>query len=173
MRGSSRFSPLTGSPSTSGGGLLAEHALWQGDGETAVAYAEATVEARRAWEDGYYGPQVIRPAAVGLSALADQARQARAVSDEERTRTAMDSAWSLVKIAREGAANQRRPESECGVEGRGWLARAEAEWRRAGGDNDPAAWQAVVDAFGAGFAYESARSRWRLAEAMDEAGASD
>jgi DNA-binding NarL/FixJ family response regulator len=156
-----------------GGGLLAEHALWQGDGETAIAYAEATVEAGRAWEDGYYGPQVIRPAAVGLSALADQARQARAVSDEERTRTAMDSAWSLVKIAREGAANQRRPESECGVEGRGWLARAEAEWRRAGGDNDPAAWQAVVDAFGAGFAYESARSRWRLAEALAEAGDRD
>jgi DNA-binding NarL/FixJ family response regulator len=57
-----------------------------------------------------------------------------------------------------------------GVEGRAWLARAEAEWRRADGDNDPAAWQAVVDAFGSGYVYETARARWRLAEALAEAG---
>ena len=61
----------------------------------------------------------------------------------------------------------------CGVEGRGWLARAEAEWRRARADNDPAAWLAVVEAFGPGFVYESARSRWRLAEALAEAGRRD
>jgi DNA-binding NarL/FixJ family response regulator len=60
-----------------------------------------------------------------------------------------------------------------GVDGRGWLARAEAEWRRANGDNDPAAWQASVDAFGSGFVYEGARSRWRLAEALAEAGDRD
>jgi DNA-binding CsgD family transcriptional regulator len=156
-----------------GRGLLAEHALWQGDGEAAVADAEATIRAARAWDDGHYGPQVIRPAAVGLSALADRARQARAIGDEERTRTAMHSARSLVEIARQGAAYQRRPESELGLEGRGWFARAEAEWRRAAGDNDPAAWQAVADAFGAGFVYERARSRWRLAEAMAEAGDRD
>jgi len=154
-------------------GLLAEHALWQGDGEAAVADAEATIRAGRAWDDGHYGPQAIRPAAVGLSALADHARQARAVGDEERTRATMHSARSLVEIARQGAAYQRRPESELGLEGRGWFARAEAEWRRAAGDNDPAAWQAVVDAFGAGFAYERARSRWRLAEALAEAGDRD
>jgi len=59
------------------------------------------------------------------------------------------------------------------VDGRGWLARAEAEWRRAQGDNDPATWQAVVDAFGPAFVYETARSRWRLAEALAEAGRRD
>ncbi len=36
--------------------------------------------------------------------------------------------------------------------------------------NDPAAWRAVVDAFAPGFVYETARSRWRLAEALAEAG---
>jgi DNA-binding NarL/FixJ family response regulator len=85
----------------------------------------------------------------------------------------MDSARALAEIARDGAADQRRPESGLGVEGRGWLARAEAEWRRADGDNDPEAWQAVVDAFDAGFVYETARSRWRLAEALAEAGDRD
>jgi class 3 adenylate cyclase/DNA-binding CsgD family transcriptional regulator/tetratricopeptide (TPR) repeat protein len=153
-----------------GRGLLAEYALWQGDADAAFAGAEATIVACRAWYDGYYGPHVIRPAAVGLSALADRARQARAADDEETTRTAMDSVRALVEIARAGAANRRRPEAQLGVEGRGWLARAEAEYRRADDDNDPAAWQAVVDAFGADFVYECARSRWRLAEALAEAG---
>jgi class 3 adenylate cyclase/tetratricopeptide (TPR) repeat protein len=153
-----------------GRGLLAEYALWQGDADAAFAGAEATIVACLAWYDGYYGPHVIRPAAVGLSALADRARQARAAGDEETTHTAMDSARALVEIARAGAANLRRPEAQLGVEGRGWLARAEAEYRRADGDNDPAAWQAVVDAFGADFVYECARSRWRLAEALAEVG---
>ena len=76
----------------------------------------------------------------------------------------------MLEIAREGAANSRMPGFALGVDGRGWLARAEAEWSRANGQNDPAAWQAVVDAFGEGFRYETARSRWRLAEALAEAG---
>jgi len=75
-------------------------------------------------------------------------------------------ALPLVEAARAGAATQK----SLGNEGRGWLARAEAEWRRAADDNDPAHWQAVVDAFGPAFVYESARSRWRLAEALAEAG---
>ena len=41
------------------------------------------------------------------------------------------------------------------------------------GDNDPAAWQAVVAVFGPAFVYETARSRWRLAEALAEAGRRD
>jgi DNA-binding NarL/FixJ family response regulator len=76
----------------------------------------------------------------------------------------------MLEAARQGAAYPLRPDFALGVEGRGWLARAEAEWLRANGDNDPAAWQAVVDTFGSGFVYESARSRWRLAEALAEAG---
>ena len=56
------------------------------------------------------------------------------------------------------------------MDGLGWLARAEAELRRAADDNAPEMWQAVVDTFGPGFAYETARSRWRLAEALAEAG---
>jgi DNA-binding NarL/FixJ family response regulator len=60
-----------------------------------------------------------------------------------------------------------------GPEGRGWLARGEAEFRRASGENDPAEWQAAIDAFGPVYAYEVARTRWRLAEALAEAGRRD
>jgi DNA-binding NarL/FixJ family response regulator len=38
------------------------------------------------------------------------------------------------------------------------------------GHNDPQAWQLVVDTFSPAFVYETARSRWRLAEALAEAG---
>ena len=54
-----------------------------------------------------------------------------------------------------------------GPEGQGWLARAEAEWSRLEGRSDPELWRA-----GAGgssttaTAYEEARCRWRLAEAL-------
>jgi len=155
-----------------GRGLLAEHALWHGDGETALAEVEATIRAIEAW-DGGYTPAVIRPVAVGLGALADRAWQARAAGHAERAAAAVEAARGLVQIGREGAAFPRRPKFVLGVEGRGWLARAEAEWRRAEGDNDPAAWQTVADIFGPGFVYETARSRWRLAAALAEAGRRD
>jgi DNA-binding CsgD family transcriptional regulator len=153
-------------------GLLAEHALWRGEQETALSEVEATIRAIEAY-NGSYSPTVIRPAAVGLGALADRAWQARAAGDAERAEDAVQAARDLVEIAREGAAYPARPSFALGVDGRGWLARAEAEWRRAHGDNDPAIWQAVVDAFGPAFVYETARSRWRLAEALAEAGRRD
>ena len=73
-------------------------------------------------------------------------------------------------MARQGAAYTRQPKFVLGIDGRGWLARAEAEWGRARGKNSPAAWQSVVDTFGPAFVYESARARWRLAEALAEKG---
>jgi DNA-binding CsgD family transcriptional regulator len=110
---------------------------------------------------------------VGVGALADRAWQARAAGQPERVAAAVEAARGLVQIAREGAAYARRPKFVLGAEGRGWLARAEAEWRRAQGDNDPEAWQAVIDTFGPEFVYETARSRWRLTAALAEAGRRD
>jgi DNA-binding CsgD family transcriptional regulator/tetratricopeptide (TPR) repeat protein len=156
-----------------GRGLLAEHALWHGQIEAAVAEAEATIGASEKWEAGRRLPNVIRPAAVGLCALADQAWQARAAGDTGRALAAVQQADHLVEIARDGAAHPSHPNWVLGVDGRGWLARAEAEWRRAHGDNDPDNWQAVVDSFGPVFVYETARSRYRLAEALAEAGRRD
>jgi DNA-binding CsgD family transcriptional regulator len=151
-------------------GSLAEQALWRGDTVAAVAEVQQTIRAIEEIDEGYHSPQLIRVAAVGVGALADQAASARAMGDTGRLAGVVEQATALRQIAREGAANPRMPGYALGVDGRGWLARAEAEWRRANGENDPAAWQAVVDAFGPGFVYETARSRWRLAEALAETG---
>jgi DNA-binding NarL/FixJ family response regulator len=152
-------------------GLLAEHALWRGDTAAALADVAAAIHGQQ--EDRGYGPSVIRPAAVGLAARADRAAQLRAAGEDEAVQAEVDTARVLIETALEGAANPGRPRFVLGVEGRGWLARAEAEWRRVQGDNDPEAWRAVVEAFGPGFVYEAARTRWRLAEALAEAGRRD
>jgi DNA-binding CsgD family transcriptional regulator len=153
-------------------GLLAEHALWKGDTEQALAEAQAAIDLDDVPPWGY-SPSVLRPAAVALSARADRAAQARASGDHETARAEASAAAELIDIARRGAAFPKRPKFILGPEGRGWLARAEAEYQRAAGDNDPQAWQAVLDAFGPAYAYEIARTRWRLAEALAEAGRRD
>jgi DNA-binding CsgD family transcriptional regulator len=154
-----------------GRGLLAEDAYWAGDLEGAVASVKATIAAAAAWTGGDLDAQVIRPAAIGVAALADLARQARAGG--QPTDALVAEAESLTEVARSGESSKWRVAAALGVEGRGWLARAEAEMQRAAGDNDPSSWQAVVDAFGPAFVYETARSRWRLAEALAEAGDRD
>ena len=153
-------------------GLLAEHALWQGDPAVALAEVAAGVKVQVEWLGGY-GPPLIRVAAVGVAAQADLASQARLAGDEAAEQAAVEGARVLIETARRGAAFPRRPNWVLGVDGRAWLARAEAEWLRAQGNNDPAAWRAVLETFGPAFVYEGARSRWRLAEALLEAGHRD
>jgi DNA-binding CsgD family transcriptional regulator len=151
-------------------GVLAEHALWRGDTVAAMQEVRATIRAAELIDDGYRGPQFIRVAAVGLWALAEDAAVARLAGDSARLAGLISHARELLQIAEDGAANSWYPHYALGVDGRGWLARARADWRRVNGENDPGAWQAVVAAFGDGFAYETARSRWRLAHALAEAG---
>jgi DNA-binding NarL/FixJ family response regulator len=153
-------------------GLLAEHALWQGDPARAATEITACIKSSLVWLGGY-SPPLIRVAAVGLAAHADLASQARRAGDEAAEQAAVEGARALIETARRGAAYPRRPNWVLGVDGRAWLARAEAEWLRAQGDNDPAAWLAVLETFGPAFVYEAARSRWRLAEALLEAGRRD
>jgi DNA-binding CsgD family transcriptional regulator len=76
----------------------------------------------------------------------------------------------LLDTAREGARNPARPKSVLGPEGRGWLARAEAEYQRLVGVNDPAGWEKTLAEFGPGYIYETARTQWRLAEALAGSG---
>jgi DNA-binding CsgD family transcriptional regulator len=153
-----------------GRGLLAEHALWQGDTEAALTAAGEALQAHLE-SHGQYGAQAIRVAAIAAAAHAERARQARAVGHDDAAHAEAAAAAAMVEVAREGAAN--RPGRALGVEGRGWLRRAEAELARASGDNAPAAWQAVADAFRPGFVYQAAVARWRLAEALAEAGRRD
>ncbi len=153
-------------------GLLAEHALWQGDAEETLAEAQAALDVVYEPPWGFH-PSAIRPAAVALSARANRVLHARATGAEEAAAAELAAAGELLRIARAGAAFVKRPKFILGPEGRGWLARAEAEYRRACGDNDPQAWRAVIDEFGPAYAYEIARTRWRLAEALAEAGQRD
>ena len=154
-------------------GALAEHELWRGRPAAALEQVRLTLRAVQDMDDGYLGPEAIRVAAVGLWALADDAVAARAAGDLARAAEITERARDMIGAAVQGAANPAVTGFKLGVDGRGWLARAYAEWGRAVGVNEPEAWRAAVREFGDGFVYESARSRWRLAEALAEAGDRD
>ena len=121
--------------------LLAEHALWGGDTELALAHAEAAIRSDLWRSDN---PSVLRPAAVALAARADRAVAARLAGNADAEAAEVAGAKELLDIAREGARYPARPKAVLGPEGRGWLARAEAEYRRASGHNSPEAWEAVL-----------------------------
>jgi DNA-binding CsgD family transcriptional regulator len=152
-------------------GLLAERALWRGDTELALTEAEAAIRADAWWPA--HGPPAIRPAATALSARADRAILARATGNIAAAEAELAAAAKLLELARTGAAFPDRPRAVLGPEGRGWLARAEAEYQRARGSNSPEAWQKVLAEFGPGYVYETARTQWRLAEALAENGRRD
>ena len=150
-------------------GLFAEDAYWAGDLGGALTAAKTTIDAAKAWGGGEEIGQVIRPAAIGIAALADQARLARAAGQPDDALVA--EAEMLAAAARRGAHTNWR--ADLGVDGQGWLAWAEAELSRAAGENDPEKWRSVGTTFGPAFVYETARVRWRLAEALAEAGRRD
>jgi DNA-binding CsgD family transcriptional regulator len=151
-------------------GILAEHALWQGDCERALAEAEAAINAD-AWPA--HSPSVIRVTAIALAARADRAAQLRATGDASRADAEAAAGAALLSVAREGASYPARPKATLGPEGRGWLARCEAEYARLTGTNSPDAWERVLAEFGPGYVYETARTQWRLAEALVETGRRD
>jgi ATP/maltotriose-dependent transcriptional regulator MalT len=153
-----------------GRGLLAECALWRGDTDVALSHAEAAIEAD-AWPS--HSPAVIRVAAVAVAARADRALAARATGDTEAADAEVAAAAELLEVARVGARWPKRPKGVLGREGRGWLARAEAEYDRARGQNTPQAWEKVLAEFGPQYKYETARVQWRLAEALAESGRRD
>ena len=148
-------------------GLLAEQALWRGDTETALAEAEAALSADARWGRS---PAAIRVAAVALSARADRASVARRAGITTAVAAEEAAGALLLDMAREAARYPARPKSVLGPEGRGWLARAEAEYQRLIGLNAPAGWEKTLAEFGPGYVYETARTQWRLAEALAGSG---
>ncbi|MCP2339562.1 helix-turn-helix transcriptional regulator [Actinomadura rupiterrae] len=151
-------------------GLAAEQRMWEGDDAGALEHV-ATVLA-------HCGPAntgVIRIVAVGLWAHADRAVRARRTGDAAAEAAARAAADDLLARARFAATHTPDGQHDAwmGAEGHAWLARAEAEWRRAHGTDEPRHWRAVRDLFDYGFVYEVARSRWRLAESLAERGDRD
>jgi DNA-binding CsgD family transcriptional regulator len=153
-----------------GRGLLAEQALWRGDTDLALAHAQAAISAE-SWPS--HGPSVIRVAAIAVSAHADRAVALRAAGDLDGAAAEVAAAATLLDLARDGARYPAHPKKVLGPEGRGWLARCRAEYERARGANSPSAWEEVLAAFGPDYAYETARTQWRLAEALAETGRRD
>ena len=148
-------------------GLLAEQAYWRGDMETALAEAEAALSADARWGRS---PAAIRVAAVALSARADRAFVARKAGITTAVAAEEAAGALLLDVAREAARYPARPKSVLGPEGRGWLARAEAEYQRLIGLNTPAGWEKTLAEFRPGYVYETARTQWRLAEALAGSG---
>jgi len=151
-------------------GMLAEHALWQGDYEGALAEAEAAIDAD-AWPA--HSPSVLRVTAIALAARADRAALLRATGDAAGAAAQAAAGAALLGVAADGATFPARPKAVLGPEGRGWLARCEAEYARLTGANSPDLWERVLAEFGPGYVYEIARTQWRLAEALVEAGRRD
>jgi DNA-binding CsgD family transcriptional regulator len=109
-------------------------------------------------------------AAQGIAALADLATAARERHDTRTADEAVAKAARWEEVAQETARRGRPRGGELGPEGRAWLLRTTAELSRARGQSDVDLWRRVVAEFDYGYAYEVARSRYRLAEALLSAG---
>ncbi|MCW2599874.1 MAG: LuxR family transcriptional regulator [Frankiales bacterium] len=136
-----------------------------GEPERASALA-AEGAARIAERWGEWSLGGIWLAALGIAAEADLAQRARERKDAVAEQAAVEKATRWDQVAQETASRGRPRGGVLGPEGRAWLLRSAAELQRARGRNDPDRWRAVVAEFDYGYAYEVARSRWRLAEAL-------
>jgi DNA-binding CsgD family transcriptional regulator len=147
------------------GGCGADALQWRGDRVGAVAAVDEAME----WVDKVWGQWQIGGiwlAALGVSAAADRAAEARLRRDDADEQVALADAARLIDHARTVDHLGRPRGRKMGPEGTAWLVRAEAEWARAEGRVDPELWQAAVTAFDYGYPYEVARGRWRLAETL-------
>jgi DNA-binding CsgD family transcriptional regulator len=148
--------------------LLTDAAVLRHDPGAAVEQVRTTLAALDD-DDGTTPDVAVRLAALALAPVADAAVAARRTGDEEGVRHWTRTASELIGPARVTAAEGEDGMPQ-GPEGRAWLARAEAEHARAGGDPDTAAWEKAVAAFGYGDVYEQARCRLRLAESLVASG---
>jgi DNA-binding CsgD family transcriptional regulator/tetratricopeptide (TPR) repeat protein len=148
----------------------ASFALWRGD------LADARRAADRGWtlvretEDWVLAA---RTAAAAIEVEAASAVEARDQRDLARLATARERAREVIKAA-EAIVKRHGVDPSLGSRrlADAWLATARAHRRRVDGRDDAAAWTAVGDRWNAlHIPYETARARWREAEAMLGSGA--
>ena len=147
------------------GGCEADLARWQGEPERSSELARATL----ATQEEAGAPWVLSaiwPAALALAAEGDLAERARAAGDQAGQDQHRAVGEEVLERARAALQRARDRGRQVGPEALAWLARCEAEWTRVDGKPDPDRWSAATEAFGYGYLYEQARSRWRLAEAL-------
>jgi DNA-binding CsgD family transcriptional regulator len=148
----------------------ASFALWRGDIPDARRASERGWSLVRETEDWILAARTAATAAEVDAAAASEARERRDLaglaSARERSRAVLKAAESVVK--RHGVAPSMGSRRLADA----WIATARAHQRRVDGRDDPSAWAAVADGWAAlGIPYETARARWRAAEALLGSGA--
>ena len=148
----------------------ASFALWRGDLADARRASERGWTLVRETEDWILAA---RTAATAVEVEAASAVEARERRDLASLAGARERASDVVKTAE---AVVRRHGVDPTLSSRGladaWLATARAYRRRVDGRDDPATWRAVGDAWAVlGIPYETARARWREADARLGSGA--
>ncbi|MEU5341367.1 AAA family ATPase [Streptomyces sp. NPDC020766] len=152
--------------------LLTDAAVLRRDAEGALEQFRTTLAALID-EAGTTPHVAVRLAALALAAIGDAAVESRLTGDKEGADRWTETGKELVELARVTAVKGEDGTPQ-GPEGLAWLARAEAEWARAGARPDGGggvelsvgAWEKAVAAFGYGDVYEQARCQLRLAEAL-------
>ncbi|WP_175477187.1 helix-turn-helix transcriptional regulator [Ruania alba] len=145
----------------------AERGLWQQRAEDVVRTLRAIVN-RVLAASGPPPLHLLRIGALGVTAAADLAAQARRRHAEDAVAEAVSSGEWFAEVVSRACAEGLPRGATIGPEGRGWVARAEAESARLHGADSREVWTAVVDAFGYGDRYQQAIAQWRLAEALLE-----
>jgi DNA-binding CsgD family transcriptional regulator/tetratricopeptide (TPR) repeat protein len=139
-------------------------AYWQGDHAEAVRRAEDLVGWLERIEPGLLAG--IRVAAVGVTAAATAAAEARVRGDRAATDAAVAAGERMLAHGRMCAVVGQPRSGTLGPEGRAWLARLEAAATCLTGRGDAEKWAAAAEAFGYGAVYEQAICRWHEAEAL-------
>jgi DNA-binding CsgD family transcriptional regulator len=142
----------------------AELELWRGRPERAVDYIEEALQ--RLHKTAPWHFVALSLCAVGAWAYADLAEASRRARNDVAEQQAVAAGETLAEYAANTMETGRPRAAKVGPEGRAWMSRTEAEATRLRGKSDPAAWRAVIDAFGYGDVYRQAYAHWRLAEAL-------
>ena len=148
----------------------ASFALWRGDLADARRAAERGWSLIRDTEDWILAARTAAAAIEIEAATAAEAREGRDLaalaSARERAREVIRAAEAIVKKHGVDPALGSRRLADA------WLATARAYRRRVDGRDDPAVWTAVGDGWASlHIPYETARARWREAEALLGSGA--
>ena len=165
---STRLLPFAESQAWNSHTVLAPHAdalRLLGDYGGAVRAVRHTIELK-AENDDEWGLGQLIVLAIGLGALADAAAAAATREDDEEQLLLRAEGTEFIERARLVAVRGHPRLGTLGPEGRAWLARAEAEWARLEGRNEPEVWERAVAEFEFGNRYEVGRSRRYLAEAL-------
>jgi DNA-binding CsgD family transcriptional regulator/tetratricopeptide (TPR) repeat protein len=137
---------------------------WRGDYVSAIAGARETID----WLDqaAPWSLAGIRFGALGLSASAARARQARLRGDSEGADRAVRAGKDFLSYVYYCLEDRRPRSGKLGPEGQAWLRRAEAAASGLEGAGDSDLWARAVTAFDYGAVYEQALCRWYYAEAL-------